>query len=86
MSSFPNKSSLAADVSPHHIDEGEAEAAQKETKALDHRLYVRINKKDYLFLEYLSKAEGLKPSQVVRALVLKFLRTKKRETLGFLGK
>ncbi len=51
---------------------------------LDRKLTVRLKVEDYELLEELSKAEGLKPSQVVRSLVLKFLNFKKRESFSSL--
>ena len=66
---------------PLHDNEGGQEGGGRGKKKLDRRLSIRLSYEDYAFLDYLSRSEGLKPSQVVRTLILKFLRYKKRQNL-----
>ena len=84
MSSEPLYSSVRdfAPLDPHEQVRGQ-EGAKKN---LERRLSIRLSHEDYAFLDYVSKAEGLKPSQVVRTLILKFLRYKKRQNLTSFAK
>lgn len=63
---------------PEHRNLEDESERREGRNTLNRRVTVRLSEKDFALLGYLAETEGLKPSQVVRALVVKFLRHRQR--------